>query len=115
MSATTTQIVILGSSLNSVMLTLNLVFWYQITSGPKAISGISAWPGASTAENTALQSGAILEEVTSFSFPVGVSVASIEAFLQQYWSNRNAQINGIGPGLYQNYGFVNGAWTASAS
>jgi hypothetical protein len=107
------QIIILGSSLNSVMLNINLVFWYPITSGQAATSGVSAWPKASAAENTAIQNGSILEEVTSFSFPVGTPVANIEAFLLQYWTNRNAQIGGIGPGLYQNYGYTGSAWTNS--
>ncbi len=107
------QIIILGSSINSVMLTLNLVFWYPITSGQKTTAGVSAWPNASTAENTAIQNGSILEEGASFSFPVGTAVANIEAYLLQYWTNRNAQLNGVGPGLYQNYGYTGSAWSTS--
>ena len=107
------QIIVLGSTVNSVMLTVNVVLWYPITSGQKATSGVSAWPNASTAENAAIQNGNIVEEVNAFQFPVGTSAAVIEAYLLQYWTNRNTQIGGIGPGLYQNFGYNGIAWVAN--
>jgi len=99
------RIIILGSSINSVFLTANCVFWYPITSGQKATTGVSAWPGASAAENAAIQNGSILEETITFPFPTGLPVPNLQAFLLQYWTNRNAQINGVGPGLYANAGY----------
>lgn len=95
------EIIVLGTSTDPVVMTVDCVFWYPITSGQKATSG-SVWSGASTAENTAIQGGSVLEEVRSFQFPVGFATANIKAYLVQYWVNRNTQINGVGPGLYQN-------------
>jgi len=95
------------------MLTVNVVLWYPITSGQKTTSGISAWPNASTAENAAIQNGSVLEEAASFQFPVGLPAASIEAYLLQYWTNRNNQLGGVGPGQYQNFGYNGTAWVAN--
>lgn len=104
------QIIVTGSTNSGIMLSLNLVFWYPISTGAKATSGVSAWSGASTAENTAIQNGSILEETTTFQFPNGLSAASIEAFLLQYWTNRNNQINGVGPGQYASFGYNGTSW-----
>ena len=107
------QIIVLGSQNSGVMLNINLVFWYPITSGQKTVVGVSAWPNASVAENTAIQNGSILEEQQSFQFPIGLSAATIEAYLLQYWTNRNTQINGVGPGQFQNFGYNGTAWVAN--
>jgi hypothetical protein len=109
------QIIILGSSTSNGMLSLQLVFWFPISSGQKVAAGVSAWPNASVAENTAIQNGSILEEQGGFSFPVGLPAANIEAYLLQYWTNRNAQIGGVGPGQYQNFGYNGSAWVANIS
>jgi hypothetical protein len=96
------QIIILGSVSDNIMLNASCLFWFPITSGAKAQSSGSVWSGASTAENTAIQNGSVQEEQGNFSFPVGLPVANIKAFLLQYWVNRNARINGVGQGLYAN-------------
>ena len=94
------QIIILGVTTTPVLQSINCVFWYPITSGKVLVSGTSAWSGASAAENTAIQNGSVLEEINAFQFPVGYATAAIKTFLVQYWTNRNAAINGVGPGLY---------------
>lgn len=96
------QIIILGTNQNSLWTTLSVVLWYPIASGAKTITGGSAWSGASAPELTAIQNGTVLEEQNSFQFPTNLPTATMKAFLQQYYANRNAQINGVGPGLYQN-------------
>jgi hypothetical protein len=107
------QIIVVSSSISNSMLNLNLVFWYVITSGIKTTTGVSAWPNASTAENAAIQAGTILEEQNAFSFPMGLSAANIEAFLNQFWTNRNTAIGGVGPGNLANFGFNGTAWVAN--
>jgi hypothetical protein len=107
------QIIVLGASLNSVMLNVSVVLWYSITSGAKTVPGVSAWPNASAAENTAIQNGSILEESTSFQFPVGTPTATMEAYLLQYWTNRNAQIAGVGPAQFANFGYNGTAWVSN--
>ena len=96
------QIIILGVTTTPLLNSINCVFWYPISSSAKAVSGISVWPGASAAENQAIQAGSVLEETQSFQFPVGFTPASIKAFLLQYWANRNAQLAGVGPGQFAN-------------
>ncbi len=109
----TTQIIILGSSINSVFTTVNLVFWFPITAGAQAASGVSAWPKASAAENAAIQAGTILEEQQTFQFPTGMTAAQMENYCLQYWTNRNAQLNGQGPGMFANVGYNGTAWVAN--
>jgi hypothetical protein len=94
------QIIILGVSTDNIMLNVSCVFWFPITSGAKAQASGSAWAGATTGENTAIQNGSVQEEQNTFSFPVGLAVANIKAFLVQYWTNRNARVNGVGQGLF---------------
>jgi hypothetical protein len=75
--------------------------WYIISSGQLAQTSGSAWTGASTAENTAIQNGSVLEEVANSCFPVGQDVTTIKALLVNKWTVRNSQLNGVGPGQYQ--------------
>jgi hypothetical protein len=94
------QIIVLGASQNSLWTSVNAVLWFPITSGVKAQTTGSAWAGASAPENAAIQAGTVLEEQGSFNFPTGLAVASIKDFLLTYYARRNAQINGVGQGLY---------------
>jgi hypothetical protein len=107
------EIVVIKTSTSNNMLNLTMVFWYPITSGQLAITGTSAWANASAAENTAIQNGSILEEVQSFSFPVGLNFTYVQFYLLQYWTNRNADLGGVGPGLYENAGYNGSAWVAN--
>jgi hypothetical protein len=111
------QIIVLGKSQTETEVTYNVLFWFPITSKPQPQTTGSAWTpvtgistGAAAAENTAIQNGTVKEESYSFSFPVGTPVATIEAYLQQAWTNRNAQIAGVG--AYQYYGsyYDGAAW-----
>jgi hypothetical protein len=94
------QIIILGAAAENIMLNVSCAFWFPITSGAKAQVSGSVWASASVAENTAIQNGSVQEEQATFSFPVGLATANIKAFLLQYWTNRNARINGVGQALY---------------
>lgn len=95
------KIIILGaSSQNSVNMAIQCVFWFPITSGLMPQTAQSAWGGASISENTAITTGAVLEELQNFPFPLGYPTAMIEAYVLQYWANRNAQINGKGPATF---------------
>jgi hypothetical protein len=96
------QIIILGVSTTPILNTISCVFWFPIATGIKTVTGVSVWSGASAAENLAIQAGTVLEEQTNFQFPVGFAVASIKAFLLQYWTNRNSQLAGAGPGQFAN-------------
>ncbi|HUJ41270.1 MAG TPA: hypothetical protein VLW54_12050 [Candidatus Acidoferrales bacterium] len=106
------RIIVLGKTETETEMTISVIFWFPITSFPAPQTGGSAWvpvagvsSGASTAENQAIQAGTVKEEGGSFTFPVGTPVANLEAVLLQAWSNRNAQLNGVGS--YQYYGAYN--------
>lgn len=94
------QIIVLGKTTNGATDNLSLVFWYAISSGALVRTNGSEWSGASTAENTAIQNGTVLEEQQAFSFPVGTATTTIKDVLNKAWALRNSQINGIGPAQY---------------
>jgi hypothetical protein len=109
------EIIVLGSSINSLFMSISLVFWYPITTGMAPVGGTSVWSKASSAENAAIQAGTVLEEQQTFQFPTGFSFANIQTFLLQYWTNRNAQLGGQGPGMYANAGYNGTAWVGTIS
>lgn len=94
------EIIILGVSIVASSTTVNGLGWFAITTGAKPQASGSLWSGASAAENTAIQNGTVLEETFSFIFPTGLAVASIKAYLNAYWTARNAQIAGVGPNQF---------------
>lgn len=96
------RVIVLGTTFDPVVSTINAVFWYPIASTPVPTVGSSLWALASVAEVTALQAGTVIEEGRSFQYPTGLSSVSIEAFLLQYWTNRNTQIAGTGLGTLVN-------------
>src|SRR5277367_6269330 len=103
------EIIVLSQSSNGTQVNYNGLFWFAITSKAVPQTAGSAWvaeagvsTGPSGAENTAIQNGSVKEEPWGYSFPVATPISAIEAFLQQAWTNRNAQLNGVGG--YQYYG-----------
>ena len=93
------QIIVLSQNSNGTTINYSFAFWFAITSGP-ATSGNSVWTGASAAENAAITSGTVKEEVQSFSFAIGTPAATIKSVVNQAWTERNSQINGIGPNQF---------------
>lgn len=109
------RIIVLTKNGSESEVTYSVLFWFSITSGIRTQSAGSLWVpngssvGASAAENTAIQNGTVLEESQSFTFPVSTPVADIENVLLQAWTNRNTQINGVGPNQF--YGAFNDSVT----
>lgn len=62
----------------------------------------SAWAGATTADNTALQNGSVVEQSGAQRVPVGATTAQMQAFLQQRWTDYQAAITAANP--WQRYG-----------
>jgi hypothetical protein len=74
-------------------------------------SAKSAWSGALTADNTALQNGSVAEQVATFQVPAGEALATTLARLTSLWNNYQ---NGItNNNLWVRYGsFWDGTtWT----
>jgi hypothetical protein len=95
------RIIVVKQSTNGSNVCYSVANWYVITTGQQAQTAGSQWSGASTPENTAIQNGSVLEEMANQCFPVAQDVTSIKSVLVQQWTNRNAQIGGIGPAQYQ--------------
>ena len=76
-------------------------------------TAVSAWSGASTAENTAIQAGQIVEKVDHFSAPAGTTIAQIQAILIAAWNVWQNHITNENP--WSRYGtFFDGTtWTAA--
>lgn len=94
------EIIVLTQNSNGTTQNVQVAFWFAITTGPRPQTGGSQWTGATTAENTAIQNGTVFEEVETFSFPVSTPVTAIKTIIQQYWTDRNAQIGGNGFNLW---------------
>lgn len=91
------QIIALDTASNGTDNFYRIAFWFPVTSGVRTTSVVSQWSGASVAENSAITSGTVIEEVKTFDFSIGTPTATIKSVIQQAWVNRNAQINGVGP------------------
>jgi len=114
--AATKRVIALSVQPNGSSIIITAAFWYNITSGitPKPTAS-SQWiaspnsPGASTADNTAIQNGTVIEEVELFPFPLGVQPTTIKDVLVSRWTVRNGELNGQGPDIY--YGIFNDSVT----
>lgn len=63
---------------------------------------VSAWKGATQADNDALVSGAVVERAATQRVPAGATLPQIEAFLEQRWSDWQTEITNANP--WQRYG-----------
>jgi hypothetical protein len=97
------QVIVIQQSTNGDQVCYQVANWYPISSGAQAQTAGSRWTGASTAENTAIQNGSVLEEVNQRCFPVAQDVTTIKATLQRFWAVRNGLIGGIGPAQFQEF------------
>ena len=82
---------------------VNLLFWLAVTVGQEIpiANKVSAWSGASTAENTALAAGQVIEEAHSVSFPSTITKAAAETELANEFTARQTQItNQLNPNLF---------------
>src|SRR5215831_18142536 len=63
-----------------------------------AVAGAkSIWTNATTADNTAIASGAVVEKVVTQRVPGGASLPQREQFLQDLWTSYQNQINSYNP------------------
>ena len=58
---------------------------------------ISAWTGASVAENAAIASGAVAEHVDHFNVPEGTGLPAVRALLETQWQGFQARITADNP------------------
>jgi hypothetical protein len=94
------QIILINGGKTRDQLTYQVAFWYPISSQAQTKTNGSIWTGATTAENTAIQNGSVLEEVEPFNFPGSTTLGTIKDTLSSRWVTRNSQIAGVGPNQY---------------
>ena len=60
-------------------------------------TAVSAWKDATAQDNTNIQSGAVVEKVTTVQVPAGATLAQIEAELQARWTAFQNDITSVNP------------------
>jgi hypothetical protein len=73
----------------------------------------SVWSGATAADNTALQNGAVVESVVVQRVPPGSTVATVQAALQVAWQNYQTSITNSNPWNYYGSTWNGTAWTVT--
>lgn len=63
---------------------------------------VSAWKDALAADNTNLQTGAVVEAVQTLQVPSGATLAQIQSFLQSRWTAYQNLVTTLNP--WQRYG-----------
>jgi len=73
------------------------LFWLAVPAGQEIalpVGAASVWPGASAAENAAIQAGQVIEEQHGAQWPAGTPAATIKAALVSAFTARQAIVNG---------------------
>jgi len=96
--------------------TYNVVLWADVPSARqsfyvKPATFVSAWPGAQTTDNTALQNGSVSELVQSVRMATGATAIALEQACQTAWSNYQAFITGYNPWSRYNSTWDGTTWT----
>ena len=73
---------------------------------------VSAWTGASAAENAALAAGAVTEHVDHFVVPEGTPIAQVRALLQTQWQGFQGRITADNPWVRYGTFWDGTTWTA---
>jgi hypothetical protein len=71
----------------------------------------SAWVGATAADNTNLQSGAVVENVMTQRVPPGTPLTQIEVFLQNQWQAYQTFITNNNPWVHYGSTWDGTTWT----
>jgi hypothetical protein len=82
---------------------VTFVLWLAVAAGREVpiAGGVSAWAGASTAENTAIAAGQVIEESYQIQYPVAMTKAQIQTDLLSRFTARQAQITArVNPNVY---------------
>jgi hypothetical protein len=103
--------------LNVIVLTkttddVSCAFWADVPSARQTFyadaSKKSVWTGALASDNTALQNGAVVEQIFVQRTPQGSTIPTIEAALQAAWQNFQNEITNVNP-----WGFYGSTWNGT--
>src|SRR5689334_15193729 len=87
------QIIVLETNpADGGFISVRCAFWYHVPAGKEwPITGrVSAWRGATAADNQALAGGQDIEEVKTYSYPSTTATATIKASLVNNYASWNA-------------------------
>jgi hypothetical protein len=86
--------------------TYNVLFWADVPTARQSHyadpNKVSAWLNATTADNDALKSGAVVEQQGIARHAQGTGMTAIQAFLQQRWQDYQTFITNSNP--WQRFG-----------
>jgi hypothetical protein len=109
------QIIVLEvSAPQGGQLGVNYLFWFPVTVGQESPRpAVSGWAGASTAENSDLQAGRVIEEFYSDNFPNTFTSAQIKAALVAQYNARKAYLLTLpARGAFYGLNFDGTVWSA---
>jgi hypothetical protein len=94
----------------------NIAFWLAVPAARQAFyanpSAVSAFKTASAGELSAIQSGAVVEQVGEFSYPAGMGLAAIQSALQAEWTARQAAVTALNSWNRYGTSWDGASWTA---
>jgi hypothetical protein len=95
--------------------TYNCVMWADVPAARQSYyanaNAKSAWNGATAADNTNLQTGVMVEQLTVQRVPPNTPLAQVEAFMAQLWQNYQTQITGNNPWIHYGSTWDGTTWT----
>ena len=111
------QIIVLDvTKPNGTDVNVHCLFWLYppVANQVPVPNAVSEWRAAQTADNTNLQTGAVIEESYSWQYPPGMTKAQIEADLLSKYNARVIQFNAqLNPNAYYGIFYDSGTgWSA---
>jgi hypothetical protein len=95
--------------------TYNFVLWADVPAARQTYyanpNAKSAWSGATTTDNTNLQTGLVAERVFAQRVQAGTTLAQIEAFMQTQWQNYQSYVNSYNPWIHYGSTWDGNTWT----
>lgn len=117
-----TKRVIVLEQVNTSPLMFRYAMWADVPTArqpfyaAQQVGMVSAWKDAAPADNTALQSGSVVEKIDTVSVPPGTTLVQVEAALQAQWVTWNATIQAANPWVrYGSFMDASNAWTLAGA
>jgi hypothetical protein len=98
-------------------LSYNVIFWADVPAARQSYytnkDAVSAWSGALATDQSALQSGAMVELVQPHQLPPGTTMAQVMAYLQNQWQSYQNQVTNYNPWLHYGSTWDGTSWVVT--